>query len=55
MPALERLTDIGRINSADEDKTIEETAERTFQSVKVLCDSLKIPNLKEWDIDEQAL
>jgi len=50
---VERLADIGRIFSPDEEMTDEEAAERTVQSVKKLCHSLNIPNLKEWDIDEQ--
>src|SRR5690606_39052412 len=51
---VERLAEIGRIFSPDEDMTNEEAAERTVQSVKELCHSLKIPNLNEWGIDEQA-
>ncbi|MCM3087530.1 iron-containing alcohol dehydrogenase [Bhargavaea ginsengi] len=51
---VERLADIGRIFSPDEKMTNEEAAERTVQSVKELCHSLNIPNLKEWGIDEQA-
>ncbi|WP_424236891.1 iron-containing alcohol dehydrogenase [Bhargavaea ginsengi] len=50
---VERLADIGRIFSPDEDMTDEEAAERTVQAVKELCHSLNIPNLKEWGIDEQ--
>ncbi|WP_213422623.1 iron-containing alcohol dehydrogenase [Bhargavaea massiliensis] len=50
---VERLADIGRIFSPDEEMTDEEAAERTVQSVKKLCHSLNIPNLKEWGIDEQ--
>ncbi|MFC7365217.1 MULTISPECIES: iron-containing alcohol dehydrogenase [Bhargavaea] len=49
---VERLADIGRIFSPDEEMTDEEAAERTVQSVKELCHSLNIPNLKEWGIDE---
>lgn len=51
---VERLADIGRNFSPDEEMTNEEAAERTVQSVKELCHSLNIPNLKEWGIDEQA-
>ncbi|KZE38849.1 alcohol dehydrogenase [Bhargavaea cecembensis] len=50
---VERLADIGRIFSPDEEMSDEEAAERTVQSVKELCHSLNIPNLKEWGIDEQ--
>lgn len=51
---VERLADIGRIFSPDEEMTNEQAAERTVHAVKELCHSLNIPNLKEWGIDEQA-
>lgn len=52
---LDRLADVGRIFAKGKmNLTNEEAAELAIESVKKLCASLKIPNLKEWGIDKKA-
>jgi len=51
---VERLADLGRIfASENENLTNEEAANHAVESVKELCLSLNIPNLKGWGIDEK--
>ncbi|MCP3028604.1 iron-containing alcohol dehydrogenase [Halobacillus sp. A5] len=52
--SVERLADLGRIFSKEEeDLTDEEAAESAVESVKKLCQKLEIPNLSGWGIDKQ--
>lgn len=51
----DRLADIGRIFEPDQADLSEiEAAELAVTSVRKLCSTLKIPNLKAWGIDEKA-
>ncbi|WP_270181076.1 iron-containing alcohol dehydrogenase [Alkalihalobacillus sp. CinArs1] len=50
----DRLADLGRIFKPDEARSDSEAAEIAVKSVKELCSTLEIPNLKEWGIDEGA-
>lgn len=52
---IERLADLGRIFIQESrDITNTEAAHIAVESVKKLCQTLKIPNLKNWGIDEKA-
>ncbi|MGX2961693.1 iron-containing alcohol dehydrogenase [Peribacillus sp. JNUCC 23] len=52
---IERLADLGRIfHDKNENLSNEEAAEVAIRSVKALCLTLNIPNLKQWGIDEGA-
>lgn len=50
---IERLADVGRIFSGNSQLPDEEAAEAAVQAVKQLCQSLGIPNLEKWGINEQ--
>ncbi len=51
----DRLADLGRIFEPEQENLSDsEAAELAVTSVKHLCATLKIPNLKEWGIDEEA-
>ncbi|WP_286170703.1 iron-containing alcohol dehydrogenase [Bacillus sp. NTK071] len=52
----ERLADVGRLFQAEKGASLsnEEAADVAVASVKDLCASLEIPNLKTWGIDENA-
>ncbi|MCA0987213.1 iron-containing alcohol dehydrogenase [Guptibacillus algicola] len=51
----DRLADLGRIfEPAQANLSDSEAAELAVTSVKNLCSTLKIPNLKAWGIDEKA-
>ncbi|MFJ7977699.1 iron-containing alcohol dehydrogenase [Peribacillus sp. NPDC096379] len=52
---IERLADLGRIfHDKNESLSNGEAAEVAVRSVKALCLTLNIPNLKQWGIDEGA-
>ncbi len=52
---IERLADLGRIfHDENESLSNREAAEVAVRSVKALCLTLNIPNLKQWGIDEGA-
>ncbi|MDP4549622.1 iron-containing alcohol dehydrogenase [Alkalihalobacillus macyae] len=52
----DRLAEVGRLFQPETDVSLsnEEAAELAVASVKNLCASLEIPNLKEWGITEQV-
>ncbi len=53
---IERLADLGRLFQTEESEALsnEEAANVAVSSIKSLCASLNIPNLKSWGIDETA-
>src|SRR5699024_1662399 len=53
--SIDRLADLGRIfDKTAENLSDEEAADFAVSSVKKLCLSLRIPNLKAWGIDEET-
>lgn len=51
---VERLANLGRIFKPNHVLTDQEAADIAVESVKELCQKLRIPNLKEWGIQEET-
>lgn len=50
---IKRLANVGRIFACDQSLSDHKAADKAVESVKKLCQSLNIPNLKRWGIDEE--